>query len=79
MESKYRPPAEINGDVLVMFGNGVTLDTPDLNGPGHLSGSAANRLLTAARLYYITKLPIILSGGRVFKEKAMNHKWQYVS
>jgi len=68
LESKYSPPVEINGDVLVMFGNGVTLDTPDLNDPGHLSGSAANRLLTAARLYYITKLPIILSGGRVFKE-----------
>jgi len=68
LESKYSPPADINGDVLVMFGNGATLDTPDLNSSGHLSGAAANRLLTTARLYYVTKLPMILSGGRVFKE-----------
>lgn len=68
LESKYRPPVKVTGDVLVMLGNGATLDSPDINGSGLLSGSAANRLLTTARLYRITNLPIIVSGGKVFAD-----------
>jgi uncharacterized SAM-binding protein YcdF (DUF218 family) len=68
LERAYSPPAEIHGDVIVMLGGGATPDTPDVGGQGMLTGSAANRLLTVARLYRETKLPIILSGGQVFPD-----------
>lgn len=67
LENKYRPPTQISGDVLVVLGGGATLDTPNLNGRGHLSPAAANRLLTCAQIYHRLHLPIILSGGRVYK------------
>ncbi|HAG10164.1 MAG TPA: YdcF family protein [Desulfotomaculum sp.] len=66
LEYKYRPPLSINGDVIVMLGGGATSDTPDLDGQGHLSGHAANRLITTVRLYRITGLPVIISGGKVY-------------
>lgn len=65
LESRYTPPQSINGDVIVMLGGGATLDTPNLSGTGHLAGYSANRLLTAAQLYYRYQLPIVLSGGKV--------------
>lgn len=68
LESKYIPPQTTKGDVIVMLGAGATSDTNDLDGRGELSGVGANRLLTTARLYKQTKLPIIVSGGAVFKD-----------
>lgn len=65
MEKKYTPPAEARGDVIIMLGGGATSDTPGVNGPGHLSGYAANRLLTCAQLYRKLEVPIIISGGSV--------------
>lgn len=66
LESAYQPPAHITGcDVIVMLGGGATLDTPNINGSGHLSGNSANRLLTTAILSKRTNLPVIISGGQV--------------
>lgn len=67
LESRYSPPAAFSGDVIVLLGGGATMDTPNLDGHGHLSGSAANRLLTAAQLYHKYHLPIIASGGKVLE------------
>lgn len=67
LENHYRPPAQINGDVLVLLGGGATLDTPNLNVKGHLSSIAANRLLTCVQLYHQYQLPIIVSGGQVYR------------
>lgn len=50
-----------------MLGGGATLDTPNINTAGHLSGSAANRLITAAELQKMLNVPIIVSGGQVYK------------
>ncbi|WP_144350993.1 YdcF family protein [Sporomusa termitida] len=66
LESRYQPPPRISGDVIVMLGGGATADTPNVHGQGHLTGFAANRLLTAAQLHYITGAPVIISGGQVF-------------
>lgn len=66
LESSYQPPEQPSGDVIIMLGGGATLDTPNFGSKGHLSGFAANRLLTAAQLHEKLKVPIILSGGRVF-------------
>lgn len=65
LESKYEPPSQVSGDVIVMLGGGATLDTPNVHGLGHLSGFAANRLLTAAQLYHLLHVPILVSGGKV--------------
>lgn len=67
-ESQYNPPPISSGDVIIMLGGGATLDTPDFDGLGNLSGNAANRLLTAARLQRQLNVPIILSGGQVFED-----------
>lgn len=65
LEGKYQPPEQVSGDVIVMLGGGATLDTPNVHGLGHLSGFAANRLLTAAQLYHELHVPILVSGGKV--------------
>jgi len=67
LEYKYLPPNKLDGDVVVVLGSGATLSSPDLSGSGNLSGSAANRLLAAARINKKTGLPIIFTGGQVFK------------
>lgn len=67
LENKHRPPAEVKGDIIIMLGGGATLDTPNVTGKGHLSGPAANRLLTCLQLYHKLKVPIIVSGGQVYK------------
>jgi uncharacterized SAM-binding protein YcdF (DUF218 family) len=68
LERQYTEPSAVEGDVIVVLGGGATSGTPDLDGQGNLSGPAANRLLTAARLYRQTGLPIIFSGGQVFAD-----------
>jgi uncharacterized SAM-binding protein YcdF (DUF218 family) len=67
LEKEYQVPRSVEGDVIVMLGGGATLDTPNVNGLGHLSGFAANRLLTSAQLYQKLHIPIILSGGKVLE------------
>jgi uncharacterized SAM-binding protein YcdF (DUF218 family) len=67
LEARYTPPAAFSGDVIVLLGGGATMDTPNIDGHGHLSGYAANRLLTAAQLYHKYKLPILTSGGKVLE------------
>ena len=67
LEYHYRPPEIIQGDVIVFLGGGATLDSPNLHYKGHLSGAAANRLLTCIQLYHQLKKPLIVSGGKVFE------------
>ncbi|WNS46851.1 YdcF family protein [Paenibacillus sp. MMS20-IR301] len=68
LEKKYTQPAAVDGDVIVVLGGGAVSGTPDLDGAGNLSGPAANRLLTAVRLYRQSGLPVIFSGGQVFAD-----------
>ncbi|EPZ45123.1 YdcF family protein [Alicyclobacillus acidoterrestris] len=63
LEDAYPQPRHPHGDVIVMLGGGSVIGTPDINGEGNLSGSAANRLLTTARLYDMLHLPIIITAG----------------
>ncbi|HZG84180.1 MAG TPA: YdcF family protein [Paenibacillus sp.] len=68
LENKYAPPQVVSGDVIVVLGGGATRRTPDVDGEGNLSGPAANRIITAARIHSKTGYPIILSGGQVFED-----------
>jgi uncharacterized SAM-binding protein YcdF (DUF218 family) len=65
LEYSYLPDKEIEGDVIITLTGGATLDSPNLIGDGHVSNSAANRLLTVVQLYQKIKVPIIVSGGKV--------------
>jgi len=68
LEDRYEPPTELAGDAVIMLGGGATSDTTDVDGQGNLGGSAANRLLTAARLQKKMNVPIVLSGGQVYAD-----------
>jgi uncharacterized SAM-binding protein YcdF (DUF218 family) len=70
LEHSYKLPADLTkgASAIVMLGGGATPDTPDIGGLGHLSGSSAARLLTVIKLYNRTKLPVIISGGKVFSD-----------
>ena len=68
LESKYLPPENPSGDVIIMLGGGALLDTPDVNGTGTLCPSPANRLLTVMQLYRKLHVPILLSGGQVYAD-----------
>ncbi|WP_265447605.1 YdcF family protein [Acetivibrio straminisolvens] len=65
LEGKFKPPSEPNGDVIIMLGGGAYADTPNVNGKGHLSSIASNRLLTCIQLYHKLDVPIIISGGQI--------------
>ncbi len=71
LEYKFTPSNNLNGDVIVVLGGGATQTSPDVSGEGTLSSSGESRLLTAARIHNKTGLPIIFSGGQVFKENGV--------
>ena len=68
LESAYVPPADPQGDCVIMLGGGAFPDTPDVSGQGTLCAAPANRLLTAVRLQKRLDVPIILSGGQVYSD-----------
>lgn len=68
LERVYIPPANINGDVLIMLGNGSTGGVPDIDGLGQPSGTMAKSMLFAFRLQKMTDLPLLISGGNVFAD-----------
>jgi len=68
LEYVYVPPAQPQGDVIVMLGGGATKDTPDVDGSGALCAVPANRLLTAVRLQRKMGVPILVSGGQVYED-----------
>lgn len=68
LERTYDVPAEAQGDVIVMLGGGAIAEVQDVDGVGMLAQSPSSRLLTVLRLYYIHRLPILLSGGQVFSD-----------
>ncbi|MEN6566119.1 MAG: YdcF family protein [Veillonellales bacterium] len=70
LEQRYAPSKQFSGDVVIMLGGGATFNTPDIDGQGNLFGGAANRLLTAVRLYRQFDVPIIVSGGQAFADSA---------
>jgi uncharacterized SAM-binding protein YcdF (DUF218 family) len=70
LEYDYTIPAQIQGDVIIVLGNGVYDEVPDLSGIGIPTEEAVGRLTTAARLYRELKIPVIVSGGKVFGHRA---------
>ncbi len=65
LETRYERPTRFDGDVIIMLGSAVYDGAPDLDGVGAPGAEACERLLATARLYRLTGLPIILTGGGV--------------
>ncbi len=62
-------PQNPKGNVIILLGGGAYDNVPDLSGRGSPSEETTARLVTAARLQKRLNIPIIVSGGKVFKER----------
>ena len=57
------------GDVIVLLGRGVYDNAPDLSGIGVPAQSEQSHIITTFKLQQKLEIPIIVSGGKVFKFK----------
>lgn len=67
LESKAKIPLEPDGDVIILLGGGVRDKAPDLSGTGVPCGYTAIRMLTAVRVQKKLGVPVLISGGRVYR------------
>ena len=65
LEADFSFPLHPSGDVIVLLGGGSIQGVPDLTGTATPSPLMMGRIVTAVRLYNQTKLPIIITGGRL--------------
>jgi uncharacterized SAM-binding protein YcdF (DUF218 family) len=70
LESDLKIPEKAAGDVIILLGGGVNDKVPDLTGIGAPSGDMIERIVTAVRLQKRLDIPVIVSGGAVFKGRA---------
>ena len=70
LESDFKIPKNPHGDVIILLGGGVSDKAPDLTGVGAPSGDMLERTVTAVRIQKRLNVPIIVTGGVVFKGKA---------
>ena len=70
LESSYSIPKNPKGDVIVLLGGGVIEDAPDMTGVGAPSNGMYPRLVAAVRLHKMLKIPVIISGGKVFNKSS---------
>lgn len=71
VEMPLKPEVALNGDVIVVLGGGLKEGVSDLTGQGALTSEAMVRLVYAYRLWKRSNLPIIVSGGEVFRGKGV--------
>ncbi len=69
LEYQLSIPRDPKGDVIILLCGGIYDNVPDLSGAGSPSEEMTGRLLTAARLYRKLNIPIIVSGGKAYKER----------
>jgi len=67
LEADLKIPDNPHGDVIILLGGGVYENVPDLSGIGSPREDMTGRILTAVRLQKRLNVPIIISGGAVFK------------
>jgi uncharacterized SAM-binding protein YcdF (DUF218 family) len=69
LESDYAIPDPVQGDVILLLGGGIHAGVADMSGIGRPTDVMNTRVITAVRLYERSRLPIIVSGGRVFPDQ----------
>ena len=67
LESRYTQPSALKADVIAVLGGGAVSGVPDVDGEGALAAAGMNRLATGMRLQRLLDVPVIVSGGQVFK------------
>lgn len=67
LESQFKMPEKPQGDVIILLGGGIYEGAFDLSGIGTPSEEMLGRTVTAVRLQKRLNIPIIVSGGQVFK------------
>ncbi|MCR4322084.1 MAG: YdcF family protein [Candidatus Brocadiaceae bacterium] len=67
LESDFKIPENPQGDVIALLGGGANW-APDLSGRGFTNNDALGRMITAVRLQKRLWIPIVVSGGQVFKD-----------
>ncbi len=70
LEAPFEGIREPHGDVIVLLGGGVRGGAPDLSGTGTPSDEMWARIGTAVRVRERLGVPVIVSGGKVFRGKA---------
>ncbi len=70
LEHSYMPPKDLQGDVILMLGNGFVSGAPDVDGIGQPSGTMAKSMLTVFRLQRQTGLPVLISGGSAYSRES---------
>jgi len=71
LESQYGIPENIEGDVIILLGQGVCDKAPDLSGLGAPSDGYLTRIVTAVRLQKRLNIPIIVSGVEISEDKVV--------
>jgi uncharacterized SAM-binding protein YcdF (DUF218 family) len=71
LESDVSFPANPSGDVIILLGGGIIDRVPDFTGTAVPTPLMMGRIVTAVRLYQRLRLPIIVTGGRVFDNGAV--------
>lgn len=67
LEADFKISENPQGDVIILLGGGVYDKVPDLSGIGAPTEEMIARLVAAVRLQKRLNVPIIVSGGAVFK------------
>ena len=68
LESRYTQQSAVKADVIAVLGGGAVSGVPDIEGEGALAAAGMNRLATGMRLQRMLGVPLIVSGGQVFKD-----------
>ena len=68
LESSYTQQSAVKADVIAVLGGGAVSGVPDIDGEGALAAAGMNRLATGMRLQKMLGVPLIVSGGQVFKD-----------
>jgi len=69
LEAGLSMPRNPEGDVILLLGGGANDMVPDLSGIGAPSEEMMGRIITAVRIQRKLRVPIIVSGGIVFKDR----------
>lgn len=67
LESDLHIPQKVSGDVIILLGGGIIDNAPDFSGYGIPTDRMIGRIVTAVRLQKKMDIPIIVSGGKVYK------------
>ncbi|MCX7698432.1 MAG: YdcF family protein [Candidatus Goldbacteria bacterium] len=73
IETKLLENISTDGDVIAVFGGGVTYFYDNIFNTKILDIYSGSRLFAAYKIHYKTHLPIILSGGYVFNQEAFGN------